>query len=180
MDFRSARGLNSNGSDAHEAKSDAQDAKSGTQDAKSGTQDAKSDARFDNLLQSARDAMEKAYVPYSGFPVGAALRLANGQVVTGANIENASYGLTNCAERTAVFRAMMQYDIAGKDRIVEIAVVADSDGAISPCGACRQVLAEFCRPDVPVALADLKGDQLQTTISQLLPYAFDAHQMDDR
>ncbi len=134
----------------------------------------------DDLVQAARDAMNKAYVPYSHFPVGAALRLSNGAVVTGANIENASYGLTNCAERTAIFRAQMLHDVQGDTNIIEIAVVADSDGAISPCGACRQVMAEFCDADVPVVLTDLKGDELHTTVGDLLPYAFDSHQMDDK
>lgn len=135
-------------------------------------------AAQNDLLQAARDAMKKAYVPYSHFSVGAALRLSNGAVVTGANIENASYGLTNCAERTAIFRARMLHDVQGDTNIIEFAVVADSDGAISPCGACRQVMAEFCDADVPVVLADLKGEELHTTVGDLLPYAFDSHQFD--
>ena len=133
-----------------------------------------------DLVQAARGAMKKAYVPYSHFPVGAALQLSNGEVVTGANIENASYGLTNCAERTAIFRARMLHDLPGDTSIVAIAVVADSEGAISPCGACRQVMAEFCEASVPVVLTDLQGDELHTTVGDLLPYAFDSRQMDDR
>ncbi|MCL6452142.1 MAG: pyrimidine-nucleoside phosphorylase [Alicyclobacillus sp.] len=131
----------------------------------------------DGLLAAAQAAMVHAYVPYSGFAVGAALRLSNGEIITGANIENASYGLTNCAERTALFRKRMQVpeDVA----IVAVAVVADSsDGPVSPCGACRQVLAEFCQPDVPVWLADLNGHRMQTTVAELLPYAFQKGQMD--
>jgi pyrimidine-nucleoside phosphorylase len=131
-----------------------------------------------NLLQAARDAMQRAYVPYSQFAVGAALLLSNGEIVTGANVENASYGLTNCAERTAVFRYIMSDAYRQGAKIERIAVIADSDGPVAPCGACRQVLAEFCSPDTPVELADLKGNVRQTTLRELLPYAFSAAQME--
>lgn len=120
------------------------------------------------LIERAKQAREKAYVPYSKFPVGAALLLANGEVVTGCNIENASFGLSNCAERTAIFKAMSE----GKTEIKQVAVVADTDGPVSPCGACRQVLAEFCDPDTPVVLTNLKQDILETTVGNLLPGAF--------
>lgn len=134
-------------------------------------------ARPDDLLAHAVQAREKAYVPYSRFAVGAALRLTNGDVVTGVNVENASYGLTNCAERTAVFRyvASGAYDEGAK--IQEIAVVADSEVPVAPCGACRQVLVEFCEPDTPVVLADMHGGRQRTTVQQLLPYSFSADQM---
>lgn len=129
-----------------------------------------------DLLQAAKDAWETAYVPYSRFAVGAALRLADGRIITGANIENASYGLTNCAERTAVFRALMENG-GVPPTITGLAVIADSDGPVAPCGACRQVLAEFCPPDTPVLLADLQGQVKHTTTGELLPYAFGAAQM---
>ena len=131
------------------------------------------------LLDVARHARESAYVPYSSFAVGAALRLDNGEVITGANVENASYGLTNCAERTAVFRFVTSDAYKTGARIVEVAVIADSDGPVAPCGACRQVLAEFCHPETAVILGDLHGKRYETRISSLLPYAFSAKQMAD-
>lgn len=128
------------------------------------------------LLKAATEARNRAYVPYSHFAVGAALQVDDGTVFTGANIENASYGLTNCAERTAVFRAVME-GLNSSSRALALAVVADSDGPVSPCGACRQVLSEFCPPDMPVYLGDTKGNQLVTTVRELLPYSFEANQM---
>lgn len=128
------------------------------------------------LLGAAVDARDNAYVPYSGFAVGAALELSDGQIITGANIENASYGLTNCAERTAVFRGMTTRKASPFD-VRAIAVVADSPDPVSPCGACRQVLAEFCRPETPVYLGNLAGQVKETTVQELLPYAFTPKQM---
>ena len=130
-----------------------------------------------NLVEHAKQARELAYVPYSHFAVGAALRLSNGEVVTGANVENASYGLTNCAERTAVFKAVTE-KFSGTARIIEVAVVADSPDPVAPCGACRQVLREFCDPGTPVLLANLHGAVKQTTVEGLLPYSFTAAQME--
>nr|WP_322790940.1 cytidine deaminase [Alicyclobacillus cycloheptanicus] len=127
-------------------------------------------------MEAAREARACAYVPYSRFAVGAALQLEDGRIITGANIENASYGLTNCAERTAVFRALMEN--GGKPlKVRAIAVIADSDGPVAPCGACRQVLAEFCAPETPVWLGDLAGGVKPTTVEGLLPYAFGPGQM---
>jgi pyrimidine-nucleoside phosphorylase len=126
------------------------------------------------LVEAARRAREHAYVPYSRFAVGAALQLADGRVVTGVNVENASYGLTNCAERTAVFRAVTEM---GRPEIRAVAVIADSPDPVVPCGACRQVLAEWCEPDVPVVLANLAGARRRTTVGALLPSAFDSQQM---
>lgn len=143
-------------------------------------EDSKASPEIDSkgLLQAARDAMKQAYVPYSNFQVGAALLLSSGDVVTGANMENASYGLTNCAERTAVFRALMRPCMPSEEKIIAVAVVADSDGPVSPCGACRQVLSEFCDANVPVWLGDLRGGVLETTMEGLLPYSFQKHQME--
>lgn len=119
------------------------------------------------LIAAAKAAREKAYVPYSRFPVGAALLTADGQLYTGCNIENASFGLTNCAERTAVFKMVSD----GHHQFKTIAIVADTEGPVSPCGACRQVLTEF-GPDAVVYLTNLKGDVLKTTVAELLPGFF--------
>ncbi|MBX6353642.1 MAG: pyrimidine-nucleoside phosphorylase [Thermoflavifilum sp.] len=129
---------------------------------------------LDALVAAAAAARANAYVPYSGFAVGAALLLADGRIITGVNVENASFGLTNCAERTALFRAVAE---TGRPQIRAVAVVADSPQPVSPCGACRQVLSEWCDPDVPVMLANLEGAQRQTTVAALLPGAFDRRQM---
>ncbi len=122
----------------------------------------------DTLLAEAQRAREHAYVPYSRFPVGAALLTDDGVVFRGCNVENASYGLTNCAERTALFKAISE----GKRRFVALAVIADTSGPVAPCGACRQVMAELCPPDMKVYLANLKGDLKETTVEELLPDSF--------
>ena len=122
------------------------------------------------LTDAAVKAMENAYVPYSKFKVGAALLLKNGEIITGCNIENASYGLCNCGERTAMFRA---YALGyRKDDIVALSVAGATDGPISPCGACRQVMAELLRPETPVYLTNVKGDVKETSVEELLPYSF--------
>ncbi|MCM3611293.1 cytidine deaminase [Planococcus sp. MERTA32b] len=122
----------------------------------------------EQLLEQAIAARDNAYVPYSKFPVGAALLTSDGKVYLGCNIENAGYSMTNCAERTAMFKAVSE----GDRTFTALAVSADTEGPVSPCGACRQVLAEFCAPDMPVYLTNLKGDVQDTTISELLPGAF--------
>ncbi|MCH5586622.1 cytidine deaminase [Shimazuella sp. AN120528] len=122
------------------------------------------------LIDEAISASKQAYVPYSNFKVGAALLTADNTIYRGCNIENASYGLTNCAERTAVFKAVSE----GVKKIQAIAVVGNTDGPISPCGACRQVLAEFCGDDTQIILANLKGDFVVRTINDLLPGHFSA------
>ncbi len=122
----------------------------------------------EELIEKAKQAREKAYVPYSEFPVGAALLTREGTVYLGCNIENASYSPTNCAERTAIFKAVSE----GEREFEALAVVADTESACAPCGVCRQVLMEFLDGDTPVYLANLKGDRLDTTVSQLLPLAF--------
>lgn len=126
-----------------------------------------------NLIEQSKKAREKAYVPYSKFPVGAALLTEDGQVFHGCNIENAGYSMTNCAERTAIFKAVSE----GHRKFVAIAVTADTEGPVSPCGACRQVLAEFCSKDMPVYLTNLKGDVSETTVGELLPGSFSAEDM---
>lgn len=124
------------------------------------------------LIAAAETARQKAYAPYSHFAVGAALLCADGTVVLGCNVENASYPLGNCAERTAIFAAVA----AGKRDFTALAIVggaegADADTMCPPCGACRQVLREFCAPDFPVYLKN--GSEIVTrTLSQLLPDSF--------
>jgi cytidine deaminase len=122
----------------------------------------------EKLMEEAKLAREKAYVPYSEFPVGAALLTNDGQVFRGCNIENSSYGLTNCAERTAIFKAISD----GITGFKALAVTGDTEGPISPCGACRQVIAEFCKSDMPVYLTNLNGIVKETTVGELLPGAF--------
>lgn len=122
----------------------------------------------EQLLEQSKVAREFAYVPYSEFKVGAALLAKDGTVYNGCNIENSGYSMTNCAERTAFFKAISD----GVKEFAAIAIVADTEGPCSPCGACRQVMSEFCAPDMPVYLTNLKGDVLETTVEQLLPGAF--------
>lgn len=131
-------------------------------------------SQYAELIDAARLARERAYAPYSGFAVGAALLTASGEVVAGCNVENASLGLTICAERNAVFAAVaaaLLGDPAGETTIEAIAVVADSEDPVSPCGACRQVLHEF-GPDCIVIAANLSGAVRAARLNELLPGAF--------
>ena len=118
------------------------------------------------LLNAALSARERAYAPYSKFLVGAAVLAKSGKIYTGCNIENASYGLTVCAERNALFSAVG----AGEREFTALCVVGDTEEPISPCGACRQVMAEFKVPRI--ILANLKGDVKEYTLEELLPYGF--------
>lgn len=120
------------------------------------------------LVAEARRARENAIATYSHFKVGAALRLADGRVVTGCNVENASYGLTMCAERVALFKALSD----GHREFTMVAVVADTDDPTPPCGPCRQLLWEFCG-DVPVVLANLREIKATHHMRELLPHPFD-------
>jgi cytidine deaminase len=120
------------------------------------------------LALAAIDAREKAHAPYSEFRVGAALEAADGRVFTGCNIENATYGLTICAERVAVFKAISE----GARGFARIAVAADTDGLTPPCGACRQILWEFCG-DIEIVLVNLKGKRETLRLKDLFPRAFD-------
>ncbi len=126
--------------------------------------------RDEDLLAAAARALARAHAPYSRYRVGAAVRAADGAVYTGVNVENASYGLTVCAERHAVAAAVA----AGATRLTAAAVVADGDAEPFPCGACRQVLAEFMDDAAPVAVARLgdPGGARHTTLGALLPHAF--------
>jgi cytidine deaminase len=123
---------------------------------------------MDVLLEAARAARENAHAPFSGFKVGAALEDAAGRIHTGCNVENATYGLTECAERVAVFKAISE----GVRSFRRIAVVADTERLTPPCGACRQILWEFCG-NVPLLLGNLKGATETMQLSDLFPRPFD-------
>jgi len=121
------------------------------------------------LVAAAIDARGRARARFSGFKVGAALETSTGEVVTGCNVENATYGLTMCAERVALYKALSD----GRDVFTRIAVVADTDDPTPPCGSCRQLLWEFCG-DIEVILANLSEVKRRVRLSQLLPLPFDA------
>ena len=124
------------------------------------------------LCAAAIEAMGKAYAPYSGYKVGAALLTTDGKVYTGCNIENASYTPTVCAERTAIFKAVSE----GEREFAMIAICGGKDGVITgsfpPCGVCRQVMAEFCSKDMPVLMVSGVDSHTAVTLGDLLPYAF--------
>ena len=120
------------------------------------------------LMDCAIKSRENAYSPYSHFAVGAALLCEDGTLFEGCNIENASYGLTNCAERTAIFKAVSE----GHIKFKALAVVADTEGPCAPCGACRQVISEFEIPQI--ILANLKGNYRVVNLDELLPFRFGA------
>ena len=122
----------------------------------------------ESLIQAAADVRENAYAPFSDFRVGSALETDDGEVITGCNVESASYGLTVCAERVAIWKAISQ----GKRKIKHIAVVADTEELTPPCGVCRQSIWEF-GGDIPVILANLKGKRETVQMKDLLPRAFD-------
>ena len=123
----------------------------------------------DALIAAALAVRENACAPYSKFRVGAALEDSSGRIHTGCNVENATYGLTMCAERTAIFKAISE----GARDFRRIAIVADTDSLTPPCGACRQLLWEFCG-DIELILANLRGDRESVRLKDLFPRAFDA------
>lgn len=120
------------------------------------------------IINAARAARERAVTPFSHFRVGAAVETGDGKIYTGCNIESASYGLTVCAERVAIWKALSE----GERHFKRLAVVADTDQLTPPCGTCRQIIWEFCR-DATVIFANLRGDQESFHMSELLPRAFD-------
>ena len=122
------------------------------------------------LIKKAEEARKLSYSPYSNFAVGAALLCKDGRVFIGTNVENSSYPLCMCAERNALYNAMMNG--IKKEDMVALALTADTDEPCSPCGACRQVISELFPKDAPIYMANLKGDVKETTISELLPFAF--------
>ncbi|HEX5459242.1 MAG TPA: cytidine deaminase [Steroidobacteraceae bacterium] len=126
----------------------------------------------DALLTLARECLERSYAPYSRFPVAAAVVDDRGRVFTGVNVENISYGLSMCAERVAIFTAVA----AGARRITALAVTATGAELLSPCGACRQVVAEFAPPEIPI-YCETAGKLHCWTLAELLPHAFAASQL---
>ena len=124
---------------------------------------------FAELIQKAKEAKEQAYAPYSGFHVGAALRCKDGTIFTGCNIENSAYGPTNCAERTAIFKAVSE----GFREFEAIAIISDSKQPTAPCGVCRQVMAEFCDPETfRIVLMNGDGEIRDYLLKELLPLGF--------
>jgi cytidine deaminase len=129
------------------------------------------DLPWERLFEAATGARARAHVPYSKFPVGAAVLYADGSIVTGCNVENASYGATICAERTALVRAVAE---GHKEPPVALAIVVDTPTPCPPCGMCRQVMAELGKPGLPVRSRNLKGDEARYSLQELLPHAFTA------
>lgn len=121
-----------------------------------------------NMIRMANEAKDRAYVPYSGFHVGACLKAASGAYYLGCNIENAAYSPTNCAERTAMFKAIYE----GEREFEALAIIWDGDKPAVPCGVCRQVLAEFCSLEMPVVCANKDGEFHIHALGDLLPDAF--------
>lgn len=126
------------------------------------------DFEVKNMLRMANEARDRAYAPYSNFRVGACLKGATGAYYLGCNIENAAYSPSNCAERTAMFKAVYE----GERQFDAIAIVWDGENPAVPCGVCRQVLAEFCDPEMPVICANRKGEYKLVAMGDLLPDAF--------
>lgn len=120
------------------------------------------------LIDLAVKTSENAYVPYSHFPIGAVLVTDEGKIYTGVNIENASFGLTNCGERTAIFKAVSE----GERSFKELIIYGQTEKPVSPCGACRQVMAEFFEPDLPITLVAKDKSTVVMTVKELLPYSF--------
>lgn len=120
----------------------------------------------EKLIEKAKEVAIKAYAPYSEYKVGAALLTKSGKIFTGCNVENSSYGLTNCAERTAVFKAVSE----GETEFSELVIYVDSERLPAPCGACRQVLSEFCT-DLKITMISC-NEQVESTIADLLPLRF--------
>ncbi|MDY0396593.1 cytidine deaminase [Virgibacillus halophilus] len=127
------------------------------------------------LLAEAIKIRSKAYVPYSRFPVGAALLTKSGKIYTGCNIENAAYPVTCCAERVAIFKAIAD----GESEFQEMAVVADTQRPVPPCGSCRQVMSEFFNKDMQIHLSNLKAEEVKSVrVEELLPFSFQSSDMD--
>lgn len=122
----------------------------------------------DKLLEEAIKIRNKAYVPYSKFPVGAALMVESGEVYTGCNIENAAYPVSCCAERVTIFKAISE----GEIKFVEMAVAADTTRPVSPCGSCRQVMSEFFSSNMNIHLTNLNNDTKTISMEELLPFSF--------
>lgn len=126
--------------------------------------------QLQQLIDAATSVREKAFAPYSNFKVGSAVEATGGEIFTGCNIESATYGLTMCAERVAIWKAVSE----GETSFTRIAVVVDTEELTPPCGSCRQIIWEFCG-DIPVTMANLRGKVETVRMSELLPRAFDSH-----
>ncbi|WP_337692537.1 cytidine deaminase [Companilactobacillus halodurans] len=126
------------------------------------------------LFEIASKAMENAYTPYSNYKVGAAILCDDGKIYSGVNVENASFGLTNCAERTAIFKAVSE----GAKKVLAIAIVNQTKVMSKPCGACRQVMSEFMGPEDVVFLANSQNEYKEFTFKEILPLAFSDEDMD--
>jgi cytidine deaminase len=124
--------------------------------------------RKKTLLQAARQARAKAYAPYSNFHVGAAVLGGNGRIYSGCNVENASFGLTCCAERSAIFAMVAD----GEKRVREVLVIGDSEEFLPPCGACRQVIAEFAPATAKIHMCNKEGAYHTSSVGELLPFIF--------
>ncbi|MGO0154815.1 cytidine deaminase [Leuconostoc mesenteroides] len=122
------------------------------------------------LVEVANQALNDTYTPYSHFPVGAALLSENGEIFKGVNIENVSFGLTNCAERTAIFTAIA----AGQRHFQGLVISGRTDEPIAPCGACRQVMVEFFDPEMPIWLINDQGKEIETSVAELMPGSFNS------
>lgn len=127
------------------------------------------EGNYQELIETAKKARLQSVAPFSNFLVGAALKTADGKVYTGCNVESASYGLTVCAERVAIWKALSE----GQREFTELAIVADTTTVTPPCGTCRQIIHEFCR-NAHIILANLQGETQECSIKELLPRAFDA------
>jgi len=123
---------------------------------------------FEKLLKAAQEIKEKAYAPYSHFHVGAALLTPSGKMYSGCNVENTSYGLTICAERNAIFQMVND----GQQEISEILVIGNTDQFLPPCGACRQVIAEFAAKDTIIYMCNRHGQFKKTSVAEIIPFSF--------
>jgi cytidine deaminase len=128
-----------------------------------------SDEKHEDLIRTATAARLQSVAPFSNFMVGAAVKTSAGKVYTGCNVESASYGLTVCAERVAIWKALSE----GERDFTDLAIVADTDTLTPPCGTCRQIIHEFC-PNATIILANLRGETETCDVDELLPRAFDA------
>jgi len=126
------------------------------------------------LFKAAKEAQKNAYVPYSNFPLGAAVLTEDGSIYNGANIENSSFSLTNCAERSAIFSAVSD----GKDKIEALLIVSSTSNPVTPCGACRQVINEFADGEIEIIMMTEEGKELTMTNFELLPGAFSDESME--
>jgi cytidine deaminase len=127
----------------------------------------------DKLIKAAIRAKDNAYAPYSKFHVGAALLTSDDEIILGANVENASYSLTMCAERLAVFKGIFE----GKKSFKAVAIAGNTDEPLPPCGACRQVLAELCGLELQVIMISKTGETKELKMKELLPYSFESKQL---